>query len=248
MSHGFRAFDPAALGHERIERDHKQATSPARSKSEELECPLSSLHAITRPVTADDNPADHPEAALIAGLRAGDEGAYRRLYRQYADDVYRLARQFVYGDAEAEEVLQEVFLSAFRYIDRFRGHSRLKTWLYRITVNRALKRRRWWNRRRESPEENVSHRLSAGIGPERRAAGRESLALVESLLGQIEVRKRTVLMLHEIEGLDTRQIAEVLDCPRSTVLTRLSRARHELLALAVEAGLGDRLPEPSAHP
>lgn len=205
------------------------------------------LSAIVRPVTAEDHPADHPEAALIEGLRQGDQRAYRQLYRQYADDVYRLARQFVYGDAEAEEVLQEVFISAFKYIDRFRGHSRLKTWLYRITVNRALKRRRWWSRRRETPEDGHSHRLSSGIGPERTAAGRESLGAVEALLERIEVRKRTVLMLHEVEGLDTRQIAEVLDCPRSTVLTRLSRARHELLALAAEVGLSAQVLESHAR-
>ena len=88
----------------------------------------------------------HPEQALIERLRAGEEAAFRTLFQTYSDEVFRLGRQFVHSDAEAEEVVQEVFISAFRYIDRFRGSARLKTWLYRITVNRALKRRRWWNR------------------------------------------------------------------------------------------------------
>ena len=183
----------------------------------------------------------HPEQALIDGLRAGENAAFRELFRTYSDEIFRLGRQFVHSDAEADEVVQEVFISAFRYIDRFRGHARLKTWLYRITVNRALKRRRWWRRRREVPEEPVSHRFEKGISPAERAGARQELAIVERCLEQLEIRKRTVLILHEIEGLDTRRIAEVMQCPRSTVLTRLSRARHELLKLAQQQGV--RTPE-----
>lgn len=180
---------------------------------------------------------EHPEAALIGRLRAGDEGAYRELYKAHAGDVYRLGRRFVHSDAEAEEVVQEVFASAYRYIGGFRGQARLRTWLYRITVNRALKRRRWWTRRREVPEEPLHREVQSGIAPDVLAADRQALEMVERLLGRIEVRKRTVLMLHELEGLDTRQIAEVMQCPRSTVLTRLSRARAELVQLASEAGM-----------
>ncbi len=180
---------------------------------------------------------EHPEAELISRLRAGDERAYRELYQTHSGDVYRLGRRFVHSDAEAEEVVQEVFVSAYRYIGRFRGQARLRTWLYRITVNRALKRRRWWNRRREVPEEPSHRQVQAGVAPDVHAADREALAMVEQLLTQIEVRKRTVLMLHELEGLDTKQIAEVMQCPRSTVLTRLSRARAELVRLATEAGV-----------
>ncbi|MCB9521926.1 MAG: sigma-70 family RNA polymerase sigma factor [Myxococcales bacterium] len=187
---------------------------------------------------ASDRP--HPEQALIDRLQAGDQVAYRELYRAYAGEVYRLGRQFVHSDAEAEEVVQEVFVSAFSAIDRFRGHARLKTWLYRITVNRALKRRRWWTRRREVPEEPVSYRLSTGVGPESRAADREALAVVRACLDRLDERKRTVLVLHELEGLDTQQIAEVLQCPRSTVLTRLSRARKAVIQAAEAQGV--RLP------
>ena len=84
----------------------------------------------------------HPDALLIARLTAGHAAAYRELFRQHSDEVYRLARRFVTSDADAEEVTQEVFIAAHQSIGRFRGHSRLRTWLFRITVNRALKRRR----------------------------------------------------------------------------------------------------------
>ncbi len=179
----------------------------------------------------------HPEAELVARLIAGDERAYRELYEAHSRDVYRLGRRFVHSDAEAEEVVQEVFVSAFRYIGRFRGQARLRTWLYRITVNRALKRRRWWTRRREVPEDPLQRQAVRAVAPDVLAADREALAMVEGLLQRIEVRKRTVLMLHELEGLDTKQIAEIVGCPRSTVLTRLSRARAELVRLAKEAGV-----------
>lgn len=178
-----------------------------------------------------------PEAALIERLVARDERAFRQLYRVHAADVFRLARQFVYSDAEAEEVVQEVFIAAFRYIGRFRGQSRLRTWIYRITVNRALKRRRWWTRRREAGPDALERRIGREVLPEVRAGDREALAVVGRCLEQIEARKRTVLILHELEGLDTKEIAAILECPRSTVLTRLSRARADLIRLARRAGV-----------
>lgn len=177
------------------------------------------------------------ETELVQRLIAGDERAYRELYRKHATDTYRIARQFVYSDAEAEEVVQEVFIAAFRYIGRFRGQSRLRTWLYRITVNRALKRRRWWGRRREVGADPLERRQSPGVGADARAADRQALSIVGDCLDKLEVRKRTVLILHELEGLDTKEIAEIMHCPRSTVLTRLARARADLLKLAHRAGV-----------
>lgn len=179
----------------------------------------------------------HPEAALIERLVAGDEAAFRQLYRDHAGEVFRLARRFVHSDAEAEEVVQEVFVAAFRYIDRFRGQARLRTWLYRVTVNRALKRQRWWRRRREVGPDPIERFEVTAPGPERNAAGREALTLLQECLDRLEARKRAVIVLHELEGFDTREIAEILDCPRSTVLTRLARARAELVRNARRAGL-----------
>jgi RNA polymerase sigma-70 factor (ECF subfamily) len=179
----------------------------------------------------------HADAEQLARLLAGDAMAWRDLHRDHAPDVYRLARRFVHSDTEAEEVTQEVFVAAFRALDRFRGQSRLKTWLYRITVNRALKRRRWWHRRREIGDDQLAPQIVSGPGPELRTVDRDQLRRLMACIDRLETRKRTVLVLHELEGLDTREIAQVLDCPRSTVLTRLARARNDLLALATRAGL-----------
>ena len=179
----------------------------------------------------------HPDADLIARLRAGDDRAYHELYRTHAGDVFRLARRFVHSDTEAEEVLQDVFIAAYRNIERFRGQSKLGTWLYRITVNRALKRRRWWQRRRETGPASLEPMSVDSVAPDRLAGDRQALEIVRGCLEQVEARKRAVLILHELEGLDTGQIAEVLECPRSTVLTRLARARADLIRLAQRAGV-----------
>ncbi|MEZ4474201.1 MAG: sigma-70 family RNA polymerase sigma factor [bacterium] len=193
------------------------------------------MYAGTLPL-ASAAPAD-AETELISRLVAGDERAWRALHRAHAADVYRVARRFVDGDAEAEEVTQEVFVAAFRYIDRFRGGSRLRTWLYRITVNRALKRRRWRTRRREVGPDGIERTSNPAATPEAVVGDRQALALLQGCLDRLEPRKRAVLVLHELEGLDTREIADILGCPRSTVLTRLSRARQDLLRLAQRRGL-----------
>ncbi len=104
-------------------------------------------------------------------------------------------------------------------------------------MNRALKRRRWWTRRREVGADALLGRSTRDIGADVRTRDREHLALVESCLERLDIKKRTVLVLHEIEGLDTKEIADVLQCPRSTVLTRLSRARTELVRMAKKAGV-----------
>ncbi|MBU0552137.1 RNA polymerase sigma factor [Myxococcota bacterium] len=177
------------------------------------------------------------ERALLERLVAGDDLSWGRVYQAHAPEIFRLARRFVHSDAEAEEVLQEVFLSAFRHIGRFEGKARLRTWLYRITVNRALKRTRWWRRRREVSEEALPERVEGRAGPAREIEARQAVARTWALLHRLDQKKRTVLILHELEGLDTKAIAEIIGCPRSTVLTRLSRGRAELIHLAEQEGL-----------
>ncbi len=195
------------------------------------------MNAQALPMTdVETAPAD-AEAAFVGRLMAGEDAAFQELYRRHAGDVFRLACRFVYSETEAEEVVQEVFIAAFRYVGQFRGQSRLKTWLYRITVNRALKRRRWWRRRREVGADLLPEGALPLPGPDVRIADRQRLGIVRGLLDGLDARKRAVLVLHELEGLDTKEIADILECPRSTVLTRLSRARHELIDRARAAGV-----------
>ncbi len=177
------------------------------------------------------------QVEFVDRLVAGDEGAFRQLYDRHSREVYRTAWRFVRADAEAEEVVQEVFFNAFRAIRTFRREANVRTWLYRITVNCALKRIRWRKRRREVGDAAAAWTADRRPDPEKRTEDRQALEVLEQALSRLSDAKRTVLLMHEVDGLDTQQIADALGCPRSTVLTRLARARHEVTRSARRRGL-----------
>jgi RNA polymerase sigma-70 factor (ECF subfamily) len=177
-------------------------------------------------------PAD--EAELIERCRRDERSAHDELYhrfrRQVAGNLYR-----VLGDrTDLEDLVQEVFVIAFRGLDKFRGDARLSTWLYRICVNVALGRIR--TRRRRPTAIGVSDLDATQIDPsmtERPETPEKSLERqqdrerVYRALEQLAPKKRIVLYLHEIEGLDLKDIAYVVDSNPVTVRTRLFYARRE---------------------
>jgi len=178
-------------------------------------------------------PAD--EADLIARCRADDRGAhdefYHRFRRQVAGNLYR-----VIGDrVDLDDLVQEVFVIAFRGLERFRGDARLSTWLYRICVNVALGRIRT-RKRRPPPIGGIDLDATANADPsltERPETPQQSLErrrdqeTVYRALEQLAPKKRIVLYLHEIEGLDLKEIAYLVDSNPVTVRTRLFYARRE---------------------
>jgi RNA polymerase sigma-70 factor (ECF subfamily) len=139
----------------------------------------------------------------------------------------------VLGDRnELDDLVQEVFVIAFRGMDRFRGDAKLSTWLYRIAVNVALGRLR--ARSRKPPPASVEpegDEASAEGTPETLLAQREDVARVYRVLEHIAPKKRVVLVLHEIQGLDIKEIAEIVGAPLVTVRTRLHYARKEFYRL-----------------
>ena len=177
-------------------------------------------------------PAD--EADLIARCKADQRSAHDELYhrfrRQVAGNLYR-----VLGDrTDLDDLVQEVFVIAFRGLDRFRGDARLSTWLYRICVNVALGRIR--TRRRRPAAFGVTDLDAAATDPsltERPETPAQSLQRrqdQERVYRALEVlapKKRVVLYLHEIEGLDLKEIAYLVDSNPVTVRTRLFYARKE---------------------
>jgi RNA polymerase sigma-70 factor (ECF subfamily) len=187
-------------------------------------------------------PAD--EADLIARCRAHDRAAqdelYHRFRRPVAGNLYR-----VLGDrAELEDLVQEVFVIAFRGLDRFRGDARLSTWLYRICVNVALGRIR--TRRRRPAAFGVADLDAAAADPslierpetpERSLERRRDQERVYRALEQLAPKKRIVLYLHEIEGRDLKEIAYLVESNPVTVRTRLFYARREFYrAIAAAEG------------
>ena len=187
------------------------------------------------------DPAD--EAELIARCRADERAAhdefYHRFRRQVAGNLYR-----VLGDrTDLDDLVQEVFVIAFRGLERFRGDARLSTWIYRICVNVALGRIR--TRKRRPAAIGLADLDAAATDPsltERPETPAQSLQRrqdqerVYRALEVIAPKKRIVLYLHEIEGLDLKEIAYLVDSNPVTVRTRLFYARKEFYrVLAGEA-------------
>ncbi len=183
-------------------------------------------------------PAPRPdERALIDACRAGDRSAMRAVYERYQRRVFALTMRIA-GPQEAEELTQEVFLKAFRGLDKFRGDAQLGTWLYRLAVNAALSHvGRSRDKKRAAEEE-----LEALPAPAAIVDGDPRLrARLETALRALPAGYRAVIVLHDVEGLQHEEIAEVLGCRVGTSKSQLHKARakmRELLgpALAAERG------------
>ena len=190
-------------------------------------------------------PAD--EAELIERCRAHERAAhdefYHRFRRQVAGNLFR-----VLGDrTDLDDLVQEVFVIAFRGLVRFRGDARLSTWLYRICVNVALGRIR--TRKRRPAAVGVADLDSTAIDPslterpeqpDRSLERRQEQEQVYRALETLAPKKRIVLYLHEIEGLDLKEIAYLVDSNPVTVRTRLFYARREFYrVLAGEPASGE---------
>lgn len=181
---------------------------------------------------------DSGEAALIARCAAGDEAACADLVAVHQRMVYGLALNLLGDRDEALDLSQEVFLRVFRTLSRFRGQSALRTWIYRITVNQARNRRRWWTRRHRRDQVSLDeHLLKVGdleskqdILPDRLLASKEDAAKIWEALARLPFDQRTALILREVDGLRYEEMAFTLNVAVGTVKSRLTRARQALRA------------------
>jgi RNA polymerase sigma-70 factor, ECF subfamily len=171
------------------------------------------------------------EAALIQRCAAHDEDACSELVSEHQRMVYQLSLNLLGDHNEALDLSQEVFLRVFRTIHGFRGQSALRTWIYRIVVNQARNRQRWWRRRHKSQQVSLDEHLrDHGDFPER-----NDLESPDRLLGRKELadRIRSALDglpfdLREIDGLSYEEIGFSLGIAVGTVKSRLARARDAL--------------------
>jgi RNA polymerase sigma-70 factor (ECF subfamily) len=175
--------------------------------------------------------------ALVQQCAAGDDAACTRLVTDHQRMVYQLAFQLLGDSQEALDLSQEVFLCVFRRLSHFRGQSTLKTWIYRIVVNQASNRLRWWRRRKKSqqvpiddpaarPGELAESRHFAQ--PDRVLEQRETAGRVWQALDALPFDQRTAIVLREIHGLSYDEIAASLGVAVGTVKSRLARARTTL--------------------
>jgi RNA polymerase sigma-70 factor (ECF subfamily) len=181
---------------------------------------------------------DGGEAALIARCAAGDEVACAELVAAHQRMVYGLALNLLGDRNDALDLCQDVFLRVFRTLSSFRGQSALRTWIYRIAVNQASNRRRWWSRRHRSEQVSLDEHLRKfgdvpsmqAIQPDRLLASQETSAKIWQALGRLPFDQRTALILREVDGLRYEEIAFTLDVAVGTVKSRLTRARQALRA------------------
>jgi RNA polymerase sigma-70 factor (ECF subfamily) len=185
----------------------------------------------------------------IEALKAGDREAYAAMVEEYSDQLYRLALRMVGNPQEAEDVLQETYLNAFKAIDRFEGRSSLGTWLYRIAANQALMRLRKNRPDFVSVDEPLPGKEGSLIPrqlkdwcclPEKEFMSQESQEQLELAINMLSPALRAAFVLRDLHGLSTREAAEVLEISESAVKTRLLRARLELRE-QMSSYFGDRL-------
>jgi RNA polymerase sigma-70 factor (ECF subfamily) len=182
------------------------------------------------------------EASLLARLRAGDDKVYEVLVRTYSGRLLAVTRRILASEEDARDAVQEAFVSAFRSLIGFEGGAKLSTWLHRIAVNAALMKVRTRGRR---PEESIepllpvfqedghhAERFQSWDEPVEVAMQRRAMqAVVRGCIDQLPETYRTVLILRDIEQLDTEETAAMLGVTANAVKMRLHRARQALRTL-----------------
>lgn len=185
------------------------------------------------------------EAALIQRCNTGDEDACAELVVEHQRMVFQLAFNLLGDREEALDLSQEVFLRVFKTLPAFRGQSALRTWIYRIAVNQAANRQRWWRRRRRSAQVSLDEHLErhgdireAGDGstPDRVFVQKEVASRLWQAMERLPFDQRTAIVLREVEGLRYDEIAYSLGVAVGTVKSRLTRARQALRTELTEMG------------
>jgi len=192
--------------------------------------------------TKDDARQSRAESQFIDRLRAGEATAFDRLVTERSGEIYALLFRLTEDREEARDLTQETFLRAFQAITHFRGDADLRTWLYRIALNQARNRWRWWHRRRrertvsldaplnDQTNESFGANLSAtdAIDPEQQTLLNEREAALRRALRALKNTHREVVILRDVEGLSYEDCAAALSISVGTVKSRLSRGRIEL--------------------
>jgi RNA polymerase sigma-70 factor (ECF subfamily) len=176
------------------------------------------------------------EPRLIARAVAGETAAFRTLYERHRTDVARLVYRMLGARSDLDDVIQEVFIQAYKSLKDFRGQAKFSTWLHRVTVNVVLMHRRAARSRpvfADEPPGDPALR-SDELAPDEDAERRERVRAFGRLLDRLADKKRIVFVLHELEGLAPSEIATIVGAPVLTVRTRLFYARRELEELLAE--------------
>jgi RNA polymerase sigma-70 factor (ECF subfamily) len=179
----------------------------------------------------------HPDVALVARVRAGDDSAYDTLVRKYERQIFRIAQHITQNREDAEDVMQDSFLKAYQKLDQFQGNSKFYTWLVRIAVNESLMRLR---KRRTGRMVSIDEDLETEEGtvprdladwapdPEQNYTQAELGKILEKTIKGLPPGFKVVFELRDVQGLSTEDTAEALGLSVPAVKSRLLRARLQL--------------------
>jgi RNA polymerase sigma-70 factor, ECF subfamily len=180
------------------------------------------------------------EAEFIERLKRGEAAAFEEWVADRSGEIYGLLFRLTENSEEARDLTQETFLRAFQSIGRFRGEADLRTWIYRIAINQARNRWRWWRRRRrdstvslDAPQGQTNQPLIATLvetseDPEQQTLAHEREVALRAALQKLGVSYRETVILRDIEGFSYEEIAATLGINVGTVKSRLARGRQEL--------------------
>ncbi|HEY0306921.1 MAG TPA: RNA polymerase sigma factor [Acidobacteriaceae bacterium] len=191
------------------------------------------MTAIQSPVTEEI----HPDVALVARAKTGDEAAFEQLIRQYDRQIFRIARHITQNKEDAEDIVQDTFLKAYQKLEQFQGNSKFYTWLVRIAVNESLMRLR---KRRNSKTVSMDEDVQTEDGsvprdfadwtpnPEQQYGQGELGDILRKTIQGLPPGFRSVFTLRDVENLSTEETAEALGLSVPAVKSRLLRARLQL--------------------
>lgn len=211
-------------------------------------------------ISSNKTAVDRTERDLVARCRRGDMAAFEELYRRHSGRLYNVIYRMTGSAADAEDLLQDVFLQAFRRIDTFRGESALGTWLYRLAVNTCLDHVRSHQGRQQKITDLIGD--VEGLEPVASPSWRPDRVLdridLEWAISQLPPSYRSAFVLHDVEGHEHHEVADMLGIAEGTSKSLLHKARRRLraylrgeaadqpapkAAAAVAAGACDRLGE-----
>lgn len=177
------------------------------------------------------------EEVDLNALKRKDKSAFAQLVETQSDKIYRLALKMLANEQDAEDVLQETFFKAYKNIDTFEGRSKISTWLYRIALNESL----MLLRKRKGVQVDIDAGIETDDGdiipqqivdwcclPEKELMSSETRQMIDQALTTLSDANRAAFLLRDVEGLSTREAAEVLEISESALKVRLMRARLEL--------------------
>jgi RNA polymerase sigma-70 factor (ECF subfamily) len=194
------------------------------------------------------------DAELVAAARRGDRDAFRTLFERYHRRAYALAFGVLRHQDDALDVVQDAFIKAHKYLDKFEGNSSFYTWLYRIVMNLAIDHLR--KHRRVKPVELDDQHLEEAAGddsllpkilganPGRALMDKEIRARIDRALGELSDNHRAVLVMRELEGMSYEEMAQAMGCSKGTIMSRLFHARKNMQRQLVD--LVDRAPASDA--